>query len=246
MDVHEIIVDAIKYPASSWRKFITLAMLFLLLKSLTLFRVLPKYPLISATLSLILTLIPLFLVIGYIFRNLKTTIAGSDELPEFDKLGGMFIDGLKVLLVSIIYMIIPGIIIGAIIYLNIPNSTIRIITQSIGVIVTIIFILLANIAIAHMASKKGQFKAAFHVREVTNAISKIGWGKYIIWYIIVIIIIGIIRYAVTFIIKLGYIGLSMVISPLVSYIIASILSAIFISSYISLFYSRALGLLYPK
>jgi hypothetical protein len=200
VNIREIIGDAIKYPASNWRKLITLGVIFLLINTLPLLGgFLSAPPLILMVVSLILMLIPLFFVIGYTFRVLRTTIAGSDELPEFDRLGEMFIDGLKVSIVFIIYMIIPGLIMDIGPFIARANPTISSITGLVGIIVAIIFLLPLTIAIAHMAAN-GQFRAAFRIREVLDAISRIGWGKYIIWYIVVVIMVGIISFALKFII----------------------------------------------
>lgn len=246
MNIREIIGEAIKYPASNWRKLITLGVLFLLVSSLPLFGgFLSAPPLVLIVVSLILMLIPLFFIIGYVLRVLKTTIAGFDELPEFDGLGRMFIGGLKVSIVVVIYMIIPWLIMDIGPFIAHANPTISSITGLVGVIMAIIFLLLLTIAIAHMAAND-QLRAAFRIREVLDAISRIGWGKYIIWYIIVGIMVWIISFTLNFIISLGYIGLNIVTGPLVAYIIANLLSAIFIGSYLSLFFCRALGLLYSR
>jgi len=65
MDIGEIVNDAIRYPSSDWKKVIILGVLI-----------------IASILIL-----PVFLVMGYGFRALKASIAGFDELPEFDEWG---------------------------------------------------------------------------------------------------------------------------------------------------------------
>ena len=50
-------------------------------------------------------IVPIFLLYGYIFRIIKATLAGIDELPDFDEIGEMFVDGIKVFVVAIIYAI---------------------------------------------------------------------------------------------------------------------------------------------
>jgi len=56
---------------------------------------------------------PVFLVYGY-YLVLKVTVAGFDELPDFDEWGDMLIDGLKVLIVGIVYMLPVIIIFGGV------------------------------------------------------------------------------------------------------------------------------------
>jgi len=216
VDIGEIISDSVKYPISDWKKLLTLGILFLLS----------------------FLLIPAFLAIGYAFRALKATIAGFDELPEFDEWGEMFIDGVKVFVVSIAYMIIPLIIIFAGIFLQAGG-----IITVVGSILAIIFGLLLTIAIAHMAFNDSQLGAAFRISEILDVIADIGWVDYIIWYIVVIIVAGIISFIANLVIGLisGLMGL---IAPLVGSAVSYILSALFVQPYLNLFYFRALGLRY--
>ena len=92
MEIGDIINDAVRYPSSDWSKVFILGVIF-----------------IASFL-----IIPIFLAFGYLFRIIKATFAGIDELPDFDDLGDMFIDGLKVFIVGVVYAI-PLIIISLII-----------------------------------------------------------------------------------------------------------------------------------
>ncbi|HOK72086.1 MAG TPA: DUF4013 domain-containing protein [Methanothermobacter sp.] len=233
MDIGEIISDAIRYPILDWKKAVTLGILFLLS----------------------FLIIPAFLALGYLFRALKTTMAGFDELPEFDEWGEMIIDGLKVFIVTIVYMIIPMIVIFAGIFTGssanvatLPGTyTPTIInpaiiqagggTTLIGFILAIIFGLLLAIAIAHMAFNES-LGAAFQIGEILDVISEIGWADYIIWYIAVMIVSGIIGLIASFII--GLIDIIPLIGPIISFI----LFTVFVTPYLQLFYYRALGLRY--
>ncbi len=58
-------------------------------------------------------LIPLFFVMGYLIRVLKSTAAGADEPPAFDEWGDLFVKGLVGTVISIIYSIIPFVVFGA-------------------------------------------------------------------------------------------------------------------------------------
>ena len=61
MDIGEIISDSIKYPSSNWGKVLILGVIM-----------------IASIL-----IVPVFLLIGYLFRIIKATLAGLDELPDF-------------------------------------------------------------------------------------------------------------------------------------------------------------------
>ena len=88
----DIYKDALEYSAKDWKKLVLLGVIcffsFLLL--------------------------PAFLITGYNYRVINTAvhgiINGRDPLPEFDDLISMFIDGVKVVIVQIAYLIVPCII----------------------------------------------------------------------------------------------------------------------------------------
>lgn len=221
MNVSDIISDSIKYPSSNWGKVLILGVIC-----------------IASIL-----VIPIFLVYGYVFRIIKATLAGMDELPEFDEIGEMFIDGLKILVVSIVYAI-PVWIIAAIIGLITgsgmgttstsldPTMAWAIIGSNIVfIIVALIVGLVEIIAIVNMAYYNGELGAAFRFSEILDRIAQIGWGKYIVTYIVIAVIafIGFLIGMLTMFILIGIILLPLIIVP-----------------YIAMFSSRAIALLYAS
>ncbi len=87
MDAGEITSNALKYPLTNFKKVLILGILIIL-----------------STL-----IIPGFLVLGYIFKIIKSTIEDSSELPEFEDWKTMFVDGLKVFFPSSSYIhLFPG------------------------------------------------------------------------------------------------------------------------------------------
>jgi hypothetical protein len=175
--------------------------------------------------------VPIFLVYGYLFRIIKATLVGLDELPEFDKIGDMFIDGLKIFVISIVYAI-PVWIITAIIGLitgpGMNTSTSiglnpmmfwgLIAANLIAIIIALIIGLIEIIAIVNMAYYDGELGAAFRFSEILEHIARIGWGKYIATYIIVAIIafIGFLIGILTLFILIGIILLPLVIAPFIT------------------------------
>lgn len=105
------------------------------------------------------------------------------------------------------------------------------ITVVFGLILAIIFGLFEIIAIANM-SFYDELGAAFKFREIVGRISKIGWGRYILWFIIMIII-GII---------FGIIAGILNVIPYIGFIIAFIL----VYSYFYMFGGRSTGLIYAS
>lgn len=221
MNVSDIISDSIKYPSSNWGKVLILGVICIAC----------------------ILVIPIFLVYGYVFRIIKATLAGMDELPEFDEIGEMFIDGLKILVVGIVYAI-PVWIIAAIIGLitgsgmGTTSTTLDptmmwavLGSNIIFIIVALIVGLVEIMAIVNMAYYNGELGAAFRFSEILDKIAQIGWGKYIVTYI-VIAVIGCIAFLIgmfTMIILIGFLLLPLVILP-----------------YIAMFSSRAIALLYAS
>ncbi|OPX59769.1 MAG: hypothetical protein A4E25_00961 [Methanobacterium sp. PtaB.Bin024] len=206
MDIGEIISDSIKYPSSDWGKVLMLGVIF-----------------IASIL-----IIPIFLAMGYVFRIIKSTLVGIDELPEFDEIGDMFIDGLKIFVVGIVYSIPIWIIYGIIFVLGlgmitaygdaVTSSTafgLMAVIYIVLIIVAFIVGLFELMAIANMAYYNGDLEAAFRFREILEHISNIGWGKYIVTMIVIGIISGI-GYLIgwlTMFIFIGFILLPLIIMP---------------------------------
>ena len=220
MDIGDIISDAIKYPMENWSKIIILGVILII-------------PIVN------------FIGLGYLFRIIKATFAGIDETPDFDEVGELFIDGLKILIVGIVYFIpvaIIAIIIGALLSLS-PATTTGTVTgfdmfslalgYSIYIIVAIIVGLIEVMAIANMALYEGELGAAFKFSEVTDRIAMIGWGKYIGWYIIMVLL-GAVAYAIAFGISYITFGIGIIVGILLIY------------PYFAMFGARSLALLFAS
>ncbi|HOI40227.1 MAG TPA: DUF4013 domain-containing protein [Methanobacterium sp.] len=223
MEIGEIISDSIRFPSRDWTKILILGILFL---------------------TSFIIIIPIFLVMGYCFRILKSSIAGFSELPDFDMLGEMFVDGLNVFIVTLVYFLIPIVVIiiggwtsiASVSITGMADPTIFIALLGgislIGVVLAIVFGLMAIIAIANMALYDSELGAAFRFGEILEQIAMIGWGKYLVWYI-VMIVIGVIGGVVTSF-------LSQI--PLIGMIIAILL----IYPYLYIFYARSLALIFKS
>ncbi|MFA0834859.1 MAG: DUF4013 domain-containing protein [Methanobacterium formicicum] len=227
MDIGYLTSDAMKYPTQNWQKVIILGILIL-------------------TSFLI---IPAFLAMGYVFRALKWSVAGVDQLPEFDEWGEMFTDGLKIFVVELAYFIIPFLFIflsiwasiGSFVTLGTSGNDLMPATAFsafglmggllvLGLILAVIFGIFFTIGIANMAYYNSEIRAAFRFREILYTINAIGWVDYIIWYIMMIIL-GMIMSAIAGV--LGFIP-----------ILGWVLIILIIYPYLYLLYSRALGLLF--
>ena len=110
MNLREILIDSIKYPISDTRKFLIFCALMILMNLST---ILPSYGVKNNTLSIILilvTLIVLFIILGYSIDIIKGGNDGENTLPDFDYVK-QFVLGIKAMILEIIYFIIPAIIV---------------------------------------------------------------------------------------------------------------------------------------
>ncbi|MBI5679784.1 MAG: DUF4013 domain-containing protein [Methanobacterium sp.] len=223
MDIVENITESIKYPLADWVKIVILTVISIV-------------PIVN------------FMSTGYYLRIIKSTLAGVDEVPEFDNLGELFIDGIKVLIVGIVYMIIPMIIwLVALLPVFLAllsgsqssaiaglSSILTIVLMLIAFIVTIIMSLLVLPAIVNMGLYDGSIGAAFRFSEVMEKISTIGWGSYILWIIAIWITMMILGLIIGII---GFILLIIIIGPLL-WILGG--------AYLTMFQARSVGLLFAS
>jgi hypothetical protein len=150
---------------------------------------------------IILNIIPIvgLIVVGYYAKTIRET-PSSDSPPRLEKYGELWIDGLKIAIAAIIYMIIPVILItfGAMTlfwpYMAGPYGPsfwllplgFGIIVFAAGIILAFVIAIIMAMAIVHMV-KMGSFGKAFAVGEIVRIIGKIGWVRYIVWLIVIFI-----------------------------------------------------------
>ncbi len=145
--------------------------------------------------SLILLAIPLM---GYVMKILR----GEKPAPEVDDWGTLIVDGIKYLIVGIIYAI-PVIIVMAILMVVgfgaamtgdptaiMAGAGIALLGMLVVLVLAIIIGLFATIGIVRFA-RTGSIGEAFNFSAILATIGKIGWGSYII-ALIVLIICGIV------------------------------------------------------
>ena len=200
---------------------------------------------------------PIFLQLGYVYRINKIAvngmIEGNDQLADFSDLISMFVDGLKVFLVYIIYLIIPFLILILSLFLA-AYSPIALLGIFIALILAIIAYFLALIAIPHMAKCDDNFKSAFDVKELFKILRSISILRFILFYIGLMIInsfIFSIALSVLFFV-FSFLGIGMsFLNPYVGggvffggLILSGIIIGFLVTPYLSIFNSRAVGLIY--
>ena len=155
-------------------------------------------------LLIILNCIPIvnFIASGYVVKIYR----GGDSAPDFKGYFEMFIDGLKLFIIGLVYTIIPLILIEAPSIFEIdPISTTGLLLMCIGTILAIIFGFFALIAGVRFAKTESMMEA-FNFGAILEKIQEIGWVHYILSYIALIVIIGLIAGALSIVMVLLLIG----------------------------------------
>ena len=197
-------------------------------------------------------IIPLVFFYGYNYRVVKLStqsmINGDDVPPDFDDFKKMFVDGLKYIVVEFVYLIIPMIIMIASVFYR--NAILFIL----GLILVTIFQLFALLAIPHMAANDDSLKSAFEFSKINNIMASIGYGRYILTYIgilliylailVVVIIIlsiifGLLGIATSFI-SLNGVGAVNVIGTIIFNFVLFFL----VAPFLTMFQNRCIGLIY--
>jgi hypothetical protein len=199
---------------------------------------------------------------GYVMRIYR----GEPPAPEVDHWGTLFVDGLKLMIVGLIYTI-PVFIIWAVVYGSIilmvfsgnngqtsspmmsgwsPNIVLLLFMYMVEIVIGLI-VPVASIRFARTNS----FSEAFNVGALVEYIGKIGWINYIIALILVTLVIGIpvcililgfilVGGITIFMFKLKYIAiLGFIIALILIILTLAPLFAVFQARYMTLVYDSA-------
>ena len=180
-------------------------------------------------------------------------------MPGFDDIIEMFIDGVKVVIVQIAYLIVPAIIflIFAVLASQLTDALSAVVIL-IGCLITfvvgIVACLMAQIGICHMAYNDGAFSKAFEISEIKGVIDEITWSRCIATYLGLIIITVVIAFVVTALIGLiftvfGISGFALGADAasgifLLGAFVNSAIAMFLVGPYLSIFNARSIGLLY--
>ncbi|MEN6518551.1 MAG: DUF4013 domain-containing protein [Methanospirillum sp.] len=189
-------------------------------------------------LLIIISIIPIvnFIMFGYLMEIFR----GARGAPELDEYGRLFIDGLKLFVVGLIYsipiIIVYLVIFGATFVLMASGSNTAA-AASIGTLVIgllIIFVLAIVIALFEVIgtirlARTDSIGEAFNFSAILAHIGRIGWGTYIIALVIVMVAIAVVEVVLSIIPILGWI-LLFILTPAFS---------IFAARYVTLLYDSA-------
>lgn len=186
MLIKELFLDASKFAASDWKKFIFLGLIFVaidLLDHQTADTIMPDY---IWYLLLILIFFLFFISTGYLFRIIETSIDGSDKLPPFNNLLQLFKHGVKDSAIVFVYMFIPLsilVISTGLIFLYFGDNvslTLPLEIIIISIMLAIFLFILLEGAVLNMAHNNGKFRAAFDFKSIVRKIRDVGLKKFLI------------------------------------------------------------------
>jgi hypothetical protein len=177
----------------------------------------------------ILDIIPIvnFVVLGYLGNVMKEP-RDSKQLPPLENYFELWIQGLKIFVASIVFMIIPLILaipfifLVALAWISIPFLAtvgwfLAIVLVIGGVLLAFFLAIILVMAIVNML-KKDSFGKAFAFGEIFGIIGKVGWGTYILW-LLIIFVCSIIVAGIGGIPMIGWL-LSLLIAPIFGVFVA--------------------------
>jgi len=164
----------------------------------------PNFPLLAGGFAVALVIA---IILGAFYQGfLLKILRGDKPLPEVADFGGLFTDGIKYLVIEIIYMIPVLIVLAAVAGAAILAAISKgldpkdmaaallgpaLVGILVAVILAIILGILAIIGVVRFA-RTGSIGEAFNFEAIFATIGKIGWGSYILAVIIIAVILGIV------------------------------------------------------
>ena len=166
----------------------------------------------------VLSWIPIvnFFSFGNAYRIFKKVLnKGEPALLEWDDWGGFFMDGLKVFVIYLIYMIVPiilmfagqGLVASAMYKVAMGGSggaamVLGWIIYIIAIILSICLGIIMPMAVANFAKNNEDFGVVFRFKEIIASVFKV-FGDYIL---VIVIAVGVgVVFAVTFMIIIGFV-----------------------------------------
>ena len=178
---------------------------------------------------IVLDIIPIvnLIVLGYVSKVIKEP-PDSKELPPLENYWHLWVQGLKILVAVIIFMIIPLILIAPFVFLMILSWiafpglpafswVVAIPLMIIGVLLAFFLAIILAMAVVNMV-RKDSFGKVFAIGEVLDVIGRVGWGTYILW-LVVLFVCAIIVGGIGNIPAIGWI-LSLIIGPIFGVFVA--------------------------
>lgn len=271
--ITDCVVEGLKYPFNDIKKLLGCGVLFVIfnllsmaftMKTLDVTRVvthaientnitvsslqfsqLPSNDIYIAIGILVVEFIVSLFLLGYQFNVVKFSIDKKDDLPGFGNILEMFVNGVRYFIVTLVYSI-PAIIVIALGIFLVGNMSIMPVIIVISVLLLIIAYFLLIMALNNMVAYDS-LKKAFDLREITDNIANLGWGKYIGIILFTLIVFILINVAVGVVLSFLTVVLAMAINQALALsVIITVIESLFVSSYCAVFYNRVCGSIYRE
>lgn len=270
--ITDVVKEGLKYPFNDGKKVLTLGVVFLVSSLVSLLMqyfvfdnmrtladsapidtvhaalsALPPSNMALIVLFWIVTFILMIFCSGYVYDVIKYAIEGRSELPEFKDIKGIFIKGIRSLVVGIAYSILPIILFLLGVMLAVNESVGGSVNAIGGIIIVIamafaIFAALLQVMSLCNMIDKDELAAAFRFKEILALIKNLGWGRYIGILLFTVIAVMIITVFFGFIFGLIATAISILVgSAFVLTLVNLILNSLFINPYSSIVFSRVYG-----
>lgn len=242
MNLSEMIKDAIAYPTKNIKALIIYLVLGFLVGLVAVLTGLGGFltgsfnfgaGIVVGIIGIIVIICLLLLMLGFSLDIVKFGINKRDDSPEIE-LARQVINGLKYIIVSMVYLIIPIIVT---VILSIIDQTLGIV---VGIILSIIFSFALSMAICRLA-ETDKLGYALDIPGAFRDLGEIGIGKVIITLIVSAIVGFVIVFALTFILS-AIVG---IISADLIYSVVPLITPIF-DAWLLFYSNRVMGLLYSN
>ena len=234
MGLGDILSKSISYPFSDLTKFLIVGLIFVISDMDGIFYGLFESNSFMAIIGIIIAIVFSVILSGYSIDVIKRGIDNSNEIPDFD-FANNFVEGIKVLIIGLVYFIIPIIITLVLLFMfGAIGAGLDKMAGSLGiwaVIIFIIFGIFAIIAEARFAISRS-IGDALSIGEVFADVKRIGILNIILFLIVVSILL----------IVLALILSVVAIIPVIGIVIVDLI----LGGFSMLFVNYGIGLLYSE
>lgn len=275
--ITDVVKEGLKYPFNDGKKVLTLGIILLVSSLVSIFMdymvfdnmrvladaapvetvqaaisALPPSNVALVVLSWIITFALAIFCAGYLYNVIKYSIENRSDLPGFAGIKNIFVNGIKIIIVEIAYMILPAILLLLGIMLAV-NEAVSSSVNTIGgilIVIAIVFAIFAALmeimAICNMV-EKDNLKAAFDFNGILAQIKNIGWGRFIGILLFTGVVIAILSVFLDLIFGAIATGLSILLgSALVLVLTRTIFDSLLVSPYMGIVLSRIYGSIYRE
>lgn len=236
MGLRDIIMDSFRFATSNWIKVIFLGLVIVIAD---LANELSNFQTATGEIKIALVIMGVLLAIfelGYIFRIIEETTHGSETLPNFNRIWETFLHGLKEILVTVSYFIVPFILVLIGIFqisdlLGSFSLEINLIIFIIGLFLGSLLYLPFQAAVLNMANHHGTIKSGFDLKRIFIKMREMGLKNLGFIYILTVLFAVVVESSLSD---------AMVIIP---YGLGDIISGLIIAPFILIFTARVLGLI---